>query len=601
MLLLVFGLQATVAEAGNETPPRVLYINSYHPGYCWSDSLAEGIFDTLKGKTAIYTEYLDAKRPDFEACKDVLKPVMALKYKDAPIDLVITSDDAAFQFVKENRDSLFPDLPIVTCGINYMTPDILAECPGATGVMEGGHPPDTARLALGLFPKTQQIVFLTDYEYGDRADAQIETIKKALGSKVAYLHIQQQPDTHLDDIVDKLKTLNTPSVVIFFGFASDIRLGEEAQAMHRLVDIGLPFFVFDQRFVHYGALGGIVQDGHEQGATAARMALKIIDGAPINQVPPVFKAIDKKVFNYGQLKRFGLLGNPLVEEASLVGAPDKRIGLYRKFMALGIVFIVLEAALIAGLIRLNRIRKKTAHELEAARDRAEVAAKAKSEFLMMVSHEFRTPLNAIEGFTELLSDETDPDTREEYSNHIKESSACLLGIVEDILEYTNVSPEGIDAEACTIAEHLDALVKEYQPTARKQGLDLEFVSFFRHSPCLYLHWPYLKLALCKLLDNSIKFSKQGRIQVVLDEQLQSLRDRAFTISVIDQGPGFDEEQIELIMELFSQEEDYLTREHTGLGLGLALCHRIVTALGGVLECTSQPHEETVFKIVLPQP
>jgi len=577
---VVFFPFMSIGQTKAEIPgrlPQVLYINSYHPGYSWSDTLAAGIARTLEGKASVYTEYLDGKRSDYDEYEPTLISVIAVKYGNTPIDVVLTSDDAAFRFVRDNRETLFKGIPVVTCGINYMTPEILAECPGATGVMEGGQPLDTARLAMELFPKSRQIIFITEYEYGDRADEAINTIKETFGPRISYLRIRQQRDTTLDDIIDQLKAVDKPSVVVFFGITYDTRTGEESYVMKQLTAIGLPIFVFDQRFVQYGALGGIVQDGEKQGEAAARMVLQLLEGTPVEQIPAIYSAIDKKVFDYAQLKRFRLLSNPLMADAVLLGRPDTRLDRYRNFLAVGIIFIGLEALLIAILIRTNRIRLRTAMELEAAKTKAESALQAKSDFLMMVSHELRTPLNAIDGFTELLKDEKDEALRQEYLQNIKFSSKCQLDIINDILEFTNAKkePSEINTDICDITGKLSDLVSRYQPEARKNNLDLVFHSECPETPHPRLNWDYLQLAVSKLIENAMKFSKQGCITVHLTEVCQP-RKHSIVISVIDQGLGIDEKKLEELVELFGRADYSLTREHPGMGLGLALCQRFAT-------------------------
>ncbi len=592
-----FGEQARTKEL-----PKVLYINSYHRGYPWSDSLADSILETLDGKVELHTEYLDAKRSDFKEYKPTLQRVLELKYGNMPLAAVLTSDDSAFDFVAQNRNTLFKNVPVVTCGINFMSPEILEKCPGSTGVMEGGHPIEAMKLAHQLFPKARQIVCITDYVGGNRVEEQVCRLPSIL-PYTDCVTIRQAQGTSVDEVISRVKegVRNVPSIIFYFGLTfNEIRMGAGADVIKRIGSIGPPVFVLNKRFVEYGALGGIVQDGQKQGAMAAQMVLEVISGTPVENIPPVYEAVGQKIFNYGGLKHYGLTKSPLISDAVIIGAPDTRINRYRMFLIIGALFIIMQTALITGLIRLQQLRNRTALELKEAKETAEVASKAKSEFLMMVSHEFRTPLNAIDGFTALLAEENDPGARLEYTNDIMDSSHCLLGIVNDILEYTNAnSATGkIKPETCSIADHLAALVGECRPSARKKGLALEFHSFFPHSPCLEIHWPYLKLAVCKLLENSIKFSQKGRVQVVLDELL-SRHERSITVSVIDQGPGFDEKQIETMMEIFSQTEDYMTREHTGMGLGLALCHRMVNAIGGTLECSSKPNEETIFKIILP--
>ena len=348
----------------------MLYINSYHPGYPWSDSLEDGIFEVLHENVLLYTEYLDAKRPDYKEYANSLLPLFSRKYENIHLSAILTSDDAAFEFVTRNRNTIFKDVPVVACGINFMSPEILNRCTDSTGVSEGGHPLKTLQLAMNLFPENKQVIFITDYQTGDRVEEQIAHIKSEY-PEIDCLTIRQTEETSVEEVISRAKkaAAKAPSIIFNFGLTlGKVRMDTGADVIKRIADIGPPVFVQSKRFVEYGALGGIVQDGRGQGAAAAEMVLEIINGKPAEDIPPIYEAIDQKTFNYERTKHFRLLNSPLLNDAEIINAPDQRFALYRKYLLGGTIFIGMQAALIAGLIRLIRDRKRSATQLRQSEE-----------------------------------------------------------------------------------------------------------------------------------------------------------------------------------------------------------------------------------------
>ena len=157
---LLILLTAHLSQAGSAlTNNQVLIIHSYHSGLSWTDSVMNGIRDTFARSGCdiqMSAEYLDARRyPDSEPARRIRELIVS-KLEDTTPDLVMVSDNAALEFVLEQRDRLFPHTPIVFCGINSFTPSMISNHRGITGVAEDMSVIETVDLALRLHPKPRR-------------------------------------------------------------------------------------------------------------------------------------------------------------------------------------------------------------------------------------------------------------------------------------------------------------------------------------------------------------------------------------------------------------------------------------------------------------
>jgi hypothetical protein len=160
ILLMALSVWIPSAWATDDTPApkRLLYINSYHHGYAWSDEIERGLRERLAASGHIIelsVEYLDSRRFSYLSHQEALAASMAIKYADYHQDLILTSDNAAFEFAVRHRERLAPDRPIVFCGYNNLRPDDLAGIPAITGVNEELDISGTVELALGLHPNVR--------------------------------------------------------------------------------------------------------------------------------------------------------------------------------------------------------------------------------------------------------------------------------------------------------------------------------------------------------------------------------------------------------------------------------------------------------------
>ncbi|MCC5808261.1 MAG: PAS domain-containing protein [Opitutales bacterium] len=253
-----------------------------------------------------------------------------------------------------------------------------------------------------------------------------------------------------------------------------------------------------------------------------------------------------------------------------------------------------ESLCLLGVDRRPEIEREAA--LSEAREAAESAERAKAAFLEMMSHEMRTPLNPIVGFSDLLLDTSlAPEQRESVEN-IRSAARHLTGILADIIEYSRIEADGIDdaQEAFQITDMLSCANDMYAPLAKEKGIDWS-VACGNLGETLYLgDHRYLRKALDNLLENALKFTDTGGIhtrvrQVAARGALQRLR-----FEVEDTGIGMTPEDAEKVFQPFYQGDRGSVQGVGGTGMGLAALAKMVDRLGGCCGVQSEPDTGSLF-------
>jgi diguanylate cyclase (GGDEF)-like protein len=245
-------------------------------------------------------------------------------------------------------------------------------------------------------------------------------------------------------------------------------------------------------------------------------------------------------------------------------------------------------------------RKLVEVELVLARQRAEGASNAKSEFLSMMSHELRTPLNAVLGFSEMMRDQVlGPigNTRYvEFANHIHSSAGHLLGVINDILDYSEIEAGKLDLSDDVISpnELCRTSLRVWASAAAERDIVLE-ARLDESLPGLRIDGRLVQQALNNLLDNSIKFTDPGGRVVVRSE----MRPEGIALVLSDSGIGMTEEEIALALAPFTQVDQRLSRKYGGTGLGLPLAERCIRMHGGTLTIYSTRGSGTEVHILFP--
>ncbi len=246
-------------------------------------------------------------------------------------------------------------------------------------------------------------------------------------------------------------------------------------------------------------------------------------------------------------------------------------------------------------------RRKAIDELVQAKEMAEASSRLKTELLNNLSHELRTPLNGIIGGVQLLQFTELTPEQAEYVEMIEETSANELALVNNLLELVKIEAEGVELEQTpfSLRQCIDEVLKISQLAAR----DKKIVLHQEFYPNLPLEVVGIRARICQILialvGNAIKFTDSGSVTVKVFEVSNNAEELKLRIAVEDTGIGITPQKSEKIFEPFVQSDMSLTRRFGGLGLGLPICKRLVSLMGGKIWCESELGKGSCFWLEMP--
>ncbi|MDD2272128.1 MAG: PAS domain S-box protein [Desulfuromonadaceae bacterium] len=250
-------------------------------------------------------------------------------------------------------------------------------------------------------------------------------------------------------------------------------------------------------------------------------------------------------------------------------------------------------------------RKNTERELQQAKEAAEAANRAKSDFLSTMSHEIRTPLGAMLGNVELLEGTPLTPPQQECLRDCKSAAQILLNVINDVLDFSKIEAGKLvlSNEIFSVASLARQLARMYSAVAVQKGLDLTLSLADDLPEYIDGDQQRLRQIIANLLSNAIKFTEHGTVSLeIVREQVRtgaSSKECILRIVVKDTGIGISPDKQGHVFESFTQIENFTTRKVAGTGLGLPICRRLLALMGGSITVSSMPDKGSTFTVVLP--
>ena len=321
VIILIGGTMPPLVAQGL-TKKSVLVLNSYHKDYKWSDNIVEGITSVLAPNSQnvdMQVEYMDTHRISGNNYIQQLFEIYKYKFQNKKFDVIIASDDPAFSFLLQYHDQLFPNTPVVFCGVNYFDDSMLAGRDLFTGVVEGQDIKSTLDIALKLHPNTKNIYVINDNTMtGASIEKTLQETIPQFQDRVNFISLEEYS---MDEIKEKVANLPPDSIVLFLIFFQDIsgnKFSYEESISQIVANSTVPIYGVWDFSLGNGLVGGMLSSGYYQGELAAQLAQKILQGAPPSTIPIVKNSPNHYMFDRTQMKHFNIKPSDLPPESIII-------------------------------------------------------------------------------------------------------------------------------------------------------------------------------------------------------------------------------------------------------------------------------------------
>ncbi len=352
-------------------PPLILYLNSYHHGLDWSDNVYEGFLSHLeksKSQVRVSTEYMDSKFHAYRVLDTLLLRTMHSKYSQDPPDVIVASDDNALRFAMRHRETFFPNAPIVFCGINHRR---LTESQRtfATGIFEDISAVKTIDLIKKLHPRVRRVVYVTDTTVTGRIlKKQVLADTSLYTGALSFETLLSEP---VDTLIENIKRLPKDAVIIIlsmyrnkYGQYVSVRRANQVIVDHSPV----PVYSLWEHRITGGVVGGYVLQDFKHGEKTAQIALQILSGTPIEEIPIQRDTVSKPLFDFRAAYAHGLKFSKIPEDASILNQPLSFYHKYRHYILVGIFVLIIQLVVLIFLL-INISRRKRAEKQLAKNER----------------------------------------------------------------------------------------------------------------------------------------------------------------------------------------------------------------------------------------
>jgi hypothetical protein len=309
--------------AATHIGPDVLFLNSYHPGLGWSDAVLQGVREAMGPHEQLAVEYLDSKHFESSRGDSVFARLFEYKYRKEPPRVIVASDDYALQFLFAWRDSLFPGIPVVFCGINAYTPDMIRGRAGYTGVNQWNRMFETARFISRLFPETRDVWVVTESSAtGTGNRRRLDSLAKASDGTLDFHFLDSAGIPSWDEIRRLVQGLGKGSVVYWSELYRDrdgLYIDPEVDLAALVRESPVPFFTHQASYLSAGILGGDCNHGLLHGRQTGRIARRILSGEHPDSIPVQQDSSVSPTFRQDALERFGIPPERLPPGSEIIG------------------------------------------------------------------------------------------------------------------------------------------------------------------------------------------------------------------------------------------------------------------------------------------
>ncbi len=609
IITLIFGCSFNTAYS-NKDEYNILVLHSYHQGLEWTDNISSGILEVFKERTdvSIIIEYLDTKRNYNEDYYKALYDLYSVKAKQIPLDVIITCDNAAYNFMILYGNEFYPDIPIIFCGVNNLDTVELKKHPNFIGIGEKADHFGTISAIEKIFPNRKNILIINDYTLtGNNIKNELIEVLDSFDNRLNFEFVSHFT---LKSLQEKVKSLDDSYVIYLLVINRDINGNfiSYQKGISTIKEVSnVPIFGSWDFYEDKGIIGGKITRGKDHGKYVAEVANQILDGASIESFPKFIFIENNYVFDYNEMIRFNVSQKDLPDGSIIINAPKKNDNFIKIAIA---VIIILLCFLLFLLIRL-RIKKANAIEMEKIiyertaelnqtnKVLSDVIA-TKDKFFSIIAHDLKNPFNAILGFTNVLlkkHKQYDDEKRQRIIITLITSVNSAYKLLENLLTWSRSQSGQIKflPEETNLKILLSETILTLQAQANEKSINI--IDNVQEDETIFADRNMITTVLRNLISNAIKFTnKNGNIVIFSERQV----DNGFLeISVTDTGIGISKDKINDLFRIEKSTSTQGTENETGTGLGLILCKEFVEKHGGKIWVESELGKGSDFKFTLP--
>ena len=591
---------------------NILVINSYDTKDKWEQYISKGIYNTLKKlKTKdleldIEFEYLDIRKRNDKEYLDSFSELLNTKYQNKDIDIVFTVDDEAFNFAKSkvlNTDSILYHKQIIFIGVNQDIELSSEYKKYMIGTLSSNTETLLLNIILYLNSEVDTVnIILDTYGHSNYAKKNILYAKNLLFKDIKINFIESN---YIEDIKDKLKKINDKNQanIIVGSFISKVDKSyiSPKDVVNQIKEItNNPLYTNNYSYIYSGVIGGYMNIPQKQGENAARTMYNIINGKQ-NEENEFSKMESEFIFDYDEIYKYNIDIFRIPKDSIIINKPKyallipKSLKLILYLIVSIVIAILFYIAYMFISQRKKTMKNKRLYEISKERE------KLKTDFIVNMSHEFRTPLNVILSTSKVMElkinkNNYDNEYLLEKLEQINKNSNRLLKLVNNLIDITKFEYGSYELrlENLNIVEVVEDIVLASVDYSACKDIDLIFDTDDEEI-ITAIDKDKIERVILNLLSNSIKFTDKDGIIYVYIKRV----DDSVSISVQDNGIGIPKDKLEEIFNRFYQVSDPLKKHEEGSGIGLCIVEEIINLHSGKINVTSKVNEGTNFEIILP--
>jgi signal transduction histidine kinase len=591
------------AWAADPLPRAVLILDQSDTESAWYAAFSVAFRSTLMaqasaGPISVYTEHLDLSRFKGARHNEVLRHYLRDKFRDRPIGVLVAQGSASLEFVMGSRAELWPGVPVVFAAVDEETAARLNLSSDVTGNIYRLPFRNMVTAARALVPDLKRIALVGDSWERQAVRRHYQEDIPALATQFEVIDLIGLP---MAEIRKRVAVLPDDTAIIYTSVTLDgagkTYVPNEALAAFAGV-ANRPIVVDAETNIGHGATGGFVATPAPVGEAAARLALRILGGENASRIPVTKGEFTRPVFDWRQLQRFGISESRLPLGSEIRFRAPGLWDQYRWQMITIALVVLLQAALISGL--LVERQRRIAAEVESRRRLVELAhlnrTAAVGAMSASIAHELNQPLGAILSNTEaaellLAANPLDLSQIKEILADIRQAdlrAGEIIVSLRGLLKRKDVERQEIELRE-VIANVAHLLEPEAKERNVQMSVDRVQPALFVRADLVHLQQVLLNLALNGM--DAMRDSVAGRRTIAFQTVLVGTS--AVEVAVADTGTGIPKDKLKDVFEPF------FTTKPDGTGLGLSIVRTIVESYGGRIWADNKAEGGAIFRFTLP--